>query len=168
MIKLSPFEITDFEQLASWAETEEILMQFAGPAYQFPLTKEQVQDSLAEADRLLFKVVDQASGNTIGHAQILNKEHSFSLGRIIIGDKLYRGKGIGQILVRQLLEYGFMNLDQEIAELNVFDWNVAAVKCYEKIGFKINPDVSYQREVKGEIWTAVNMKISRALYHALR
>lgn len=164
MIALIPFEINNIEQLVSWIDNEEQLMQFAGPAYQYPLTKDQLEKSLLEEGRFVFTVVDTINYEIIGHAQILKKEDTFSLGRIIIGNKERRGKGIGALLIQELLNYGFDNLDRDWAELNVFDWNIPAIKCYEKVGFKVNPEVVFTREMKGKVWTAINMRISKVTY----
>ncbi len=51
----------------------------------------------------------------------------------------------------------FNNFDRSKIELNVFDWNVAAIKSYEKVGFKINPDKKLEQKIKGQTWTAFNM-----------
>ncbi len=60
-----------------------------------------------------------------------------------------------------LLEIAFNELNKEKAELNVFDWNIGAIKCYEKVGFKINQNKVSNSIVKGENWKAINMIINR-------
>ncbi len=62
------------------------------------------------------------------------------------------------------MKYGFEKFNKEFAELNVFDWNKPAIKSYEKVGFKINPNESLQREINGKIWIALNMRIYRSEY----
>ncbi|MFB3389979.1 GNAT family N-acetyltransferase [Flavobacterium sp. LAR06] len=56
-----------------------------------------------------------------------------------------------------MLEFIRENRKERNIELNVFDFNVGAIKCYEKVGFSINPDKILIREVDGETWTALNM-----------
>ncbi len=98
----------------------------------------------------------------IGYSEIyLLDKSSVLLGRIIIGDLECRGKGLGQKIVELLLKISFDQLKVEKAELNVFDWNINAVRCYEKAGFVINPSKTYKREIKGETWTALNMVIEK-------
>ena len=58
-----------------------------------------------------------------------------------------------------------MNLHQTQVELNVFDWNIGAIKCYEKVGFIINQDRNLQRKVKNEMWTAINMRMNKEDWH---
>jgi RimJ/RimL family protein N-acetyltransferase len=160
MVKLLPFDIKHAPELISKIKDEKMLLQFAGPAYHFPLTKEQLAQDLSNENRTLFRVVETASGTTIGHAQILLKEKTFLLGRILIWDENNRGKGYGKKLVYQLADYGFMNFDKDTAELNVYDWNTSAIECYKKVGFEIDPTVMSEVYVEGEKWLSINMKMN--------
>ncbi len=163
MIKLVPFEISDADQLISWIDSEEMLLQFSGPAFTFPLTKEQLDFNLEDPKRFAYKVVNLSNKSMVGYAEIyLQNKNSVLLGRIIIGATEFRGRGIGQQIVKNLLEISFHQFEVEKAELNVFDWNIKAINCYEKVGFTINPDKIYTREIKREIWTAVNMVIEKS------
>lgn len=160
MIELLPFDINHAPELISKIKDEKMLLQFAGPAYHFPLTKEQLAQDLSNEDRTLFRVVETANGTTIGHAQILLKEKTFLLGRILIWDENNRGKGYGKKLVQQLAEYGFRHFDKETAELNVYDWNTGAIECYKKVGFETDPTVMSEVHCKGEKWLSINMKMN--------
>lgn len=163
MIKLAPFEISDFDKLISWIDSEEMLLQFSGPAFTFPLTNGQLKINLEDKNRFAYRVVDLSTKSMIGYSEIyLSDKTSALLGRIIIGEPEFRGKGFGQQIVKNLLEISFNQFEIEKAELNVFDWNINAIKCYEKVGFTINPDKIYTREIKGEIWTAMNMVIDKS------
>lgn len=168
MLKLEPFDKESYEDLISWVDSEEQLMQFAGPAFTFPLTKEQLEISLRDKNRFAFKVVNCQTNTTIGHSEIYLTGQSAYLGRIIIGDKTQRGKGLGQQIVKLLLALAFSDLGKTEVELNVFDWNVEAIKCYEKVGFIINPDKKNERQIKNEIWTAINMTIDKSRWLKLQ
>ena len=63
-----------------------------------------------------------------------------------------------------LLDFIFSNLDRTIVELNVFDWNIAAIKCYKKVGFSINKNISLERKIKDSTWIAINMSIDKSSY----
>lgn len=130
MLRLERFDENSYEELISWIGSEEELMQFAGPAFTFPLTKEQLETSVNDKNRFSFKVVNSNTNVTIGHAEIYLTDQSAYLGRIIIGDKELRGKGLGQQIVHLLLDYAFSKHDKIKVELNVFDWNVEAIHCY--------------------------------------
>ncbi|MGG9971323.1 GNAT family N-acetyltransferase [Ferruginibacter sp. SUN002] len=161
MIQLQKFSSTDYDILLSWIDSEELLMQFAGPAFTFPLTADQLDRSLNDRNRYAFKVIQINTKAMIGYAEICIKENTACLCRILIGDKSLRGKGIGQKIVEQLLEYAFAKLDQQTAELNVYDWNTAAIKCYEKLGFEINPDKKSESRINEKIWISLNMHLQK-------
>lgn len=161
MLALEKFDKDDYERLINWVDSEEALMQFAGPGLSFPLTKDQIEKSVDNPNRYVFKVVDTDTKTVIGHAEIYVKEGFASLGKILIGDHRMRGRGTGKQIVDNLLSYVFLILKQPGAELNVFDWNIAAIKCYTKSGFTINPDKKLERTVNGKTWIALNMTLSK-------
>ena len=51
-----------------------------------------------------------------------------------------------------------------MVDLNVFDWNKGAIKCYQNVGFNINPAETEDVNINGEIWTKLNMILNRAHY----
>ncbi|WP_313002393.1 GNAT family N-acetyltransferase [Chryseobacterium gleum] len=160
MVTLHPFTIEDAPLLISKIKDKRMLLQFAGPAYRFPLTSEQLEKDLSDENRTLFKITDQ-SGQIIGHAQIFLKEKTFLLGRILIWDENNRGKGYGKKVMYELLRYGFSHFDRETAELNVYDWNTGAIECYRKVGFTFDPDVKNEAKIDHETWISLNMKIHK-------
>jgi RimJ/RimL family protein N-acetyltransferase len=109
-------------------------------------------------------VISNKSGLPIGHAEIYLSADSAKIGRILVGSKQERGKGIGQMIVHLLLDYIFSHLQRNLVELNVFDWNTVAIKCYEKVGFTINPGKKLERTIKDKTWIAINMTIDKSAY----
>lgn len=164
MITLEAFEAHDFERLINWLGSEEILIQFGGPLFSFPLTSAQLLDYKNDKNRLSYKVVELPGREVIGHAELFLSEQpeAIKICRILIGAETKRGQGVGQQVINELLKIAFLKLGKEKVELNVYDWNTNAIKCYEKVGFVLNPQKTFQSEVKGKTWTAVNMTISKA------
>ena len=160
MIHLEKFDKKFYSELINSINNAKDLMQFGGPEFTFPLTDEQIDKTLSDENRIAFRVANISDGSTIGHCEIYFKDDSAKLGRILIIDKNQRGKGIGEQMVILLLEYILKNRKERNIELNVFDFNVSAIKCYEKVGFRINPDKKLLREVDGETWTALNMVLN--------
>lgn len=159
MITIEKFNEKDFNRLIKWSHNEEILMQFAGPIFTFPLTTEQLNEYIKDRSRLSFKVI--SDGNVIGHAEISPSEekNTVKICRILIGEENERGKGYGKEIIKLLLKKSFNELNKGKAELNVFDWNIGAIKCYENIGFEINRSKSSISIVNGKEWIAINMRI---------
>ncbi|MGC5743416.1 GNAT family N-acetyltransferase [Chryseobacterium sp. NFX27] len=168
MVELQFFKAEDAPELISKIKDKRALLQFAGPAYHFPLTKEQLENDLENENRFMFRIFDRTEQNGIGHAQIFLKDYTFLLGRILIWDENNRGKGYGKKIVQELLKYGFSHFDRKTAELNVYDWNTGAIECYKKVGFEIDPDVMSEVSIDNELWLSVNMKINKDAFESFK
>ncbi len=166
MIRLDKFTPSDFPQFLSWIDSYDTLVQFAGATtFQFPVTEKQVQSYFEKTDRLIFKVMHLADNKNIGHAELMFfEEGKARICRVLIGDKNYRGKGIGQAIIEALVIKAYKELEMSYLELNVYDWNTTAIKCYEKVGFKINPEEVKYSEFNAKKWTALNMVLDRSTY----
>ena len=55
---------------------------------------------------------------------------------ILIGEKDYRNKGYGADAIRTLCAFGFNEMNLRKIKALVFDFNIAALRCYEKCGFQ--------------------------------
>ena len=162
MIRLEPFTPNDFKTVISWIHSKELLVTIAGTVFTFPLTEDQLQKYLDDEKSCSFNVVDTAKNKNIGHAEIyLTGNGTCKLDKVLIGDKSNRGKGIGLLLIDELVSYSFTRLGVGMVELNVYDWNASAKKCYEKAGFTLNPDKKMSTEVDGISWNALNMTITK-------
>ena len=113
-IELVKFERDSFDQLIAWANKPEILMQFAGPDFVFPLTREQLEKSINEPLRHSFAVRLNSTMQIIGHAEIYINNDNAHLCRILIGEGTMRGKGIGQQIVQELLRISFHELNLKL------------------------------------------------------
>jgi RimJ/RimL family protein N-acetyltransferase len=168
MLRLYNFDRSCYDTLISWINNAEDLMQFAGPALKFPLTHEQLDSSLSDPKRYAFRVVDESGRKAIGHAEIYLTADCAYLGRILVGNPASRGMGLGKEIVSNLLNYAFDILKQDTVQLNVFEWNQAAIRCYEKAGFLIDPGKKFERTVKGQAWKGFAMTINRKKWELLR
>lgn len=159
MIKLEPFKPSDFDTFISLLDNREILIAIAGTYFSYPVTHEQLQKYLDDQASMAFNVVD--NHKIIGHAEIIDMGKGlYKLDKVII-DQAIRGKGYGQQLINALLAYAFENLDADIVELNVYDWNVAGIRCYEKTGFTFNAGKKFSTKTGDIEWVALNMTIDK-------
>jgi RimJ/RimL family protein N-acetyltransferase len=85
----------------------------------------------------------------------------------LIGEKRLRNKGIGACVLHRMIHLIFTTTIYTAVDLNVFDWNHNAIACYEKIGFKIHPELKSSMLVSGKNWNAFNMMLSRDDYFAI-
>lgn len=106
--------------------------------------------------------MDLSQDKIIGHAEIvISGENIFKIDKLIIGDNSNRGKGIGQKVINELLAYSFTELNAKTVELNVFDWNIGGIKCYEKCGFITNLQKQAIFDIGDKSWVALNMSIDK-------
>lgn len=159
MITLQSFTPSDFTQFQEWIISEELLIQFAGPIFSYPLTENQLHQYLENTKLKPFKVL--FDGKYIGHCELNFMNDIPRLSRILIGEESFRGKGLGKKIVHNMLELIFQNQKVTKADLNVFDWNKQAIQCYQKIGFEMNFHETNEMIVDGEKWKTINMFIEK-------
>ncbi|KHF38694.1 GNAT family N-acetyltransferase [Halalkalibacter okhensis] len=143
MIELQYFDRSDFRQLINWINSPVLLLQWGGPAFSYPLNESQLEKYTHQAnneyaERMIFKVIDKESGETIGHISLgqIDREHkSARIGKVLVGEQNTRGKGIGQQMMKEILKIAFDELKLHRVSLGVFDFNASAIACYEKAGF---------------------------------
>jgi RimJ/RimL family protein N-acetyltransferase len=161
MITLEPFDEFDIDQLIAWIPSAEFLLQWAGSAFQYPLDRDQLTRHLAHSHRpasdwLIFKAVNSETGATVGHgelARINRRDLSAWIARVLVGPPELRGQGIGGQIVEQLLRVAFEELGLHRVELNVFDFNEPAIRCYERVGFKREGLLREARRHGDEYWS---------------
>jgi RimJ/RimL family protein N-acetyltransferase len=162
MIRLEKFNKQDYDRLISWAISEEFMIQFSGPLFNYPLTHEELDFYSSAKNRLIFRVVDCESGNVIGHAEINNIDHinkNARLCRILVGDPECRNKGFGKLIIKELVRIGFSELRLHRLDLGVFDFNSQAIKCYKDCGFEIEGLLRDTTRIGDEYWSIYNMSI---------
>ena len=163
MLRLRKFQMADMPVFLAAIPDAKMLMQFAGPSYVYPLTAEQVQLDLQADGVGVFSVVTE-EGEVVGHAQIRFFPEHFLLRRIVIWDAAWRGQSWGKRVVQQLLDTGFAMSSAHVAQLNVFDWNQAAICCYQAaiccyqaLGFVVQEGMEKTVCIEGETWRSIRM-----------
>lgn len=178
MIRLEYFTKEDFQQLIDWIDTEDLLTNWAGSLFSFPLTHHSLDWYLDESndpdnsDALIYKAVSSVSGKTVGHislGSISRKNSSARISRVLVGDHSYKGKGVCSSMVNAILKIGFEQLKLHRIALGVYSFNEKAIGCYKKSGFVVEGvmrDVLWNND---KYWSLVEMSILndewRALHH---
>ncbi|MBU5265655.1 GNAT family N-acetyltransferase [Virgibacillus proomii] len=167
MIELRFFERSDFQQLINWIKSPQFLLQWGGPNFSFPLTEQQLENYIKDANNnnssvLIYSVIDKETGNVIGHISLGNIDRnnkSARVGKVLVGDKNARGKGIGVQMMTEILKIAFDKLELHRVSLGVFDFNTSAIACYEKVGFKKEGLLRDSRKINKEYWSLWEMSI---------
>lgn len=167
MVKLQYFERSDFNQLIQWIGSPEFLLQWGGPGFDYPLNDAQLEKYIEnansdDAETLVYKVIDGDNGDVIGHislGKIDRRNKSARIGKVLIGNQNVRGKGTGQQMIRELLKIAFDELHLHRVSLGVFDFNLSAIACYEKAGFRKEGLLRDSRKNGEEYWSLWEMSI---------
>lgn len=85
---------------------------------------------------------------------------------IEIGEAAMRGKGVGSAAMRALLDIAFDKMHLERVRLGVFEFNVAAIQMYRKLGF-VDDGVYGSHWVDGRFW-AVDAMLMEARHWSRR
>ncbi len=162
MIKLEQFTQNDIPVMLKWLEktNEEFLVQFSGPRYTYPLNKEQILETMDDNSYILFKVIEEETGEIVGHCQFVGVKSgakSATIGRILlIPDK--RGNGYGAKIIQQLQKYGKEKLFLQKMILKVYDFNKSAYNCYLKCGFVETARDGKYFESINKTWNTISME----------
>lgn len=140
-IRLERIGNNDMAYIYRWFADVEFL-KFYDYMPPVPQSKGEVDKTFSDYEKNeesdIFAIKLNSSNQVIGIAGFdeIVKENKVATLFIGIGDTSVRGKGYGKEALRQLLEYGFEKLDFHRIQLNVLEFNTAAISLYEKAGFK--------------------------------
>lgn len=129
-----------------------------------PMTMEQEEAwfaSVASGERANFTIYERATGRPIGGCGLHSgvSIHRRTEVGIMIGEPAARGKGYGTEAMRLLLDYAFTVLGMHNVMLTVYAYNHAAIRAYQKAGFR---EIGRRREARwhnGRFWDEVFMDI---------
>ena len=176
-IQLVPFTNQDFDELIRWSGDARFLMQWAGPMFHYPLTREQLvtynQESTNEktSDKLNYRVLLASTNLGIGHVSIGSidlENRSARVTKVIVGEPEFRGKGVGKAIIEAVLAICFETLNLHRVALGVFDFNTPALSTYKHAGFSIDGILRDARKMEDAYWNLVEMSILEDEWRALQ
>ncbi len=166
-IALEPFDLADIDRLLGWVPDDQFLMLWSGPFFTPPLDHSQMEaycqsGQLDPPLRKIYKAVDRDSRTVLGHIELNNidwRNLSATMSKVLVGEQRFQKQGAGTQMVARLLEIAFGTMGLHRLELRVFDFNQAAIRCYEKNGFLIEGHLRDYRRVDGAFWSSYLMSI---------
>lgn len=135
-MKLVPATRELISPMLLWFPSEPELRQWAGPGFRFPYTPEQFYHDL-KLDALASYCLFDEAGEFIAFGQFYNRLQRCHLGRLVIAPD-HRGKGLARYFVEMLERFGRQELELSASSLFVLQSNKPALRCYQKLGFKIS------------------------------
>ena len=130
---------TDYERFAEWEVDPEVTqyLSFDDDRSYEDVVNEAIRDKNDET-KMDLTIVDKKSDQPIGRILVTRIDrHSDSLDvtKLYIGDKDFRGKGLGEEAMRLILAYFFTFMHMERVSLDYYTGNKRAQNLYEKMGF---------------------------------
>ncbi|MCW3093597.1 MAG: hypothetical protein JWP81_4666 [Ferruginibacter sp.] len=175
MIRLEHFQEGDFAELIEWIHDEDILMNWSGNLFRYPLSNESLawytEDTnvVNESEAFVYKAIN-STGKTVGHISLGGiswKNRSARITRVLIGDATQRGKGCCQGMIKEVLKIAFDELNLHRVSLGVYHSNTPATKCYEKAGFVtegVHRDILWYKDAW---WSMLEMSVLESEWHKL-
>ena len=176
MIKLEYFEEKDFAQLINWISNEELMMNWSGAMFSFPLTNNSLTwylsdvNDIEKSSAFVYKAIDTDTNEVVGHISLGNlstKNKSARISRVLVGDTANKGKGYCKQMVQAVLKIGFGDLKLHRIELGVYDFNTAAISCYKKAGLSIEGTSRDCVLFKEKYWSLIEMSILEAEWRSM-
>ncbi len=100
--------------------------------------KEYVAQEAKSADSVFFAIISKEDNKHIGNIKLhrINWIHRHAELSILIGDKSFWGKGIGQRAIRLATEYAFAILNLYKVYAECYSVNKASIKAFQKAGYE--------------------------------
>lgn len=166
---LRPLERADLnERYLSWLNDPEITRYLETGA--FPATVQDLEKFYAQVTgsptEVIFAIAERKSDQHIGNVKLgpINWVHRRTMFGILIGDQKFWGKGIGEEVTRLMVDYAFNRLNLHRVGLVVFEEHQSAVRCYEKVGFKVEGCLREQMYLDGTYKNHLWMGLLRSEY----
>lgn len=168
-MRIRPYiEGNDYEYLKRWIDSEKIHALWCANLMPYPITKENLnillEKNAAEwADSAY--VATENNGRAVGFfCYSVNVDNNEGFLKFVIVDNKERGKGYGKEMLQLALQYAFHITGAGLVQLNVFDNNLAAKHCYEKVGFVERNITKNAFTYHDESWSRCNMIIVKEAY----
>lgn len=160
-IYLRPLQHGDLSgPYASWINDQEVMCYMEAGI--FPNTAEDLEaffkNVTSRRDQVILAIMSKKLRRHIGNVKLgpIDWVHRRAHFGILIGDKQFWGKGVGTEATRMMVRYAFMRLNLNRVDLGVYAEHESAVRCYERVGFKIEgklrQDLFHQGTYKDRLW----------------
>lgn len=165
LVYLRPLTGEDAAAFVPWVNDAEVTRTLAIGAAVVDRQAEQawIEKTNASGNDALFGIVVQETDRLIGSTgfnQIDFRHRSASLG-MMIGEKSVWGKGYGTEATALTVHYAFSELHLNRVQLHVYEYNLRAMRVYEKVGFLREGVLRQEHVYDGRFWDTVVMAILR-------
>jgi len=165
---IRPFHCTDIPELLTWFPTPAALAQWGSPARQFPLDEPQVAALLAETGGLRparrIWAAEQDGVLVATTSVVMNWQQGVALLAMVGVAPSARGTGLAKPFLTEIIGMVFSDPAFARLELNVYTFNAAAIRTYERLGFVSEGVRRSAAKVEGERWDVAHYSLLRTEY----
>lgn len=148
------------ETYLGWLNDPEVTRYLETGAFPTTLAElERYCEGLADQrDQVMLAIVDRETDSHIGNIKLgpINWIHRRATLGILVGDRRFWGRGVGTEATRLMVEYAFDRLGLNRVDLGVHAEHAAAVRVYERIGFKVEgrfrEDLFHEGRHRDRLW----------------
>jgi RimJ/RimL family protein N-acetyltransferase len=167
-IVLRSFTENDFKSIIDWVKTPREMAIWSATNFTFPLDKKQLAKHLDRilannSNRLAFQAIERESNESIGHIELVRIDRvsrKASLAFVLIAPHRRR-QGLGKKMIATTINYCFQTMNLQKVDLFVLQDNLAAICCYQKVGFQIEATIENKLIINGENKALYLMEIER-------
>ena len=166
MMKIRVYEADkDFEVISTWITDARTHAMWCANLTAFPLQRDCFDKLLSDigerfGDRPF--VVEDDEANVEGFLCFsINQTINEGMFKFIMVDPNKRGRGLGKQMLGMAVSYFFEKTGADAIQLNVFDENPRAKRCYEGAGFSERKTDPGAFRYGDEAWGRCNMVITR-------
>jgi len=140
-VQLAAVQREYLPQYVEWLNDWEV-SQYLMPGTAVPFSVEDENEwfdhQRKEDGSFVFAILALPDNKLIGNCGLnrVDMKNRSGVFGIFIGDKNYWNKGFGTDATRSLLRFAFEELGLNRVELEVYDFNLRAMRAYEKAGFR--------------------------------
>lgn len=166
-VYLSPINPEDYKIYTKWINDPDVSRNIGSNHQNFSLTKEKEFLEIICKNDTNFAIIAKDSGLLIGNIgthTIHEVNRNCEIG-IFIGDSEYRGKGYGSEALSIFMDHMFNQINMNSISLLAFEYNKRAIKCYEKLGFKLVGKMRQNKYLDGEYHDTLIMDILKSEFN---
>ena len=140
-VTIRPLQEQDAYTSVLWRNDPEVF-KYTGNTYDHEIT---IESELGWIRKVMatpndYRCAILADDVYVGNIYLTDINKDSAEYHIFLGNKDYWGKGVAKQASGLLLDYAFNKLNLESVHLSVRKENIAAVKLYEKLGFRIKSE----------------------------
>ncbi len=156
-----PYKSMDADAIISWITSEtEFYLWSAGILGEYPLTGDQLQSKLREADederKFLMVACDEEGPFGFMVLRYLPDEKDVVRFGLVVVDPKKRSQGYGKAMLKMAQKYAFEMLSANKITLGVFETNLQAFRSYLSVGFT-EMSQTKEYEILGTTWVCKEM-----------